>query len=97
MKSTEKIGHACVSTIWHKIIIGDEVVLINIHQGRVKYRLFGLDFNVMADERYYADDEVSEVVSDWLKSLTRAAVASAAWDAQQRKQSSNEEGGSEKN
>ena len=82
MKSTEKTGNTCVSTIWHKIIIGDEVVLINIHQGKVKFRLFDLDFKVVADKKY-EDDEVDEVVSNHLGFLTKAAVASAAWEAQQ--------------
>ena len=89
MKAAEKNRSASISTIWHRIRIGDEIVLINIHQGKVRYRLFDLEFKVMADERYYADDEVPEVVSDWLRFLTNAAVATAAWDARRRKQSKN--------
>ena len=97
MKAAEKNRSASISTIWHRIRIGDEIVLLNIHKGKVKYRLFDLEFKVLSEDRSYEDDEVSEVVSDWLKSLTRAAVATAAWDAQQRKQSNNEVVESEKN
>lgn len=85
-----------VSTIWHRIRIGDELVLINIHHGKVKFRLFDLDFKVVADKTY-EDDEVDEVVSNHLGFLTNAAVASAAWEAQQRKQSKNGVDGNEKN
>ena len=97
MESTEKISNSSVSTIWRKIIIGDEIVLLNIHKGKVKYRLFDLEFKVLSEDRSYEDDEVSEVVSDWLKSLTRAAVATAAWDARRRKHLKNGVDGSEKN
>ena len=97
MKAAEKNRSASISTIWHLIRIGDEIVLLNIHKGKVKYRLFDLEFKVLSEDRSYEDDEVSEVVSDWLKSLTRAAVATAAWDARRRKHLKNGVDGSEKN
>jgi len=92
----QKERDTTVSTIWRRVSIGDELVLINIHQGKVKFRLFDLDFKVVADKTY-EDDEVDEVVSNHLGFLTKAAVASAAWEARQRKLSKNGVDGNDKN